>query len=57
MSFAHRFDAAEFDVLIERLGAEVAERIARDRPTLCDILLAAFTLDRDPLALFEPDAR
>ncbi|MFX0581192.1 hypothetical protein [Nocardia nepalensis] len=57
ISFAHRFDEKSIDTVIERLGSEIGERIADDRPTLCDLILASFALDRDPIALFDRASR
>ncbi len=52
LSFADRFDAESLTIVIEHLGPEVGERIARDHPTLCDLITASLLLGRDPLDLF-----
>ncbi|MEV0294521.1 hypothetical protein [Nocardia sp. NPDC050710] len=52
LSFAHQFDAESIYAVSDHLGPDVAERIARDHPTLCDLITASFLLGRDPLELF-----
>ncbi|WP_141808240.1 hypothetical protein [Nocardia bhagyanarayanae] len=52
LSFAQLFDAESIYTVSEHLGPDVAERIARDHPTLCDLITASLLLGRDPLELF-----
>ncbi|MEU8895480.1 hypothetical protein [Nocardia sp. NPDC048505] len=52
MSFAHVFDAESITLVRNELGPMVAGRIARDKPTLCDLIRVAHLLGWDPRDLF-----
>ncbi|WP_109527991.1 hypothetical protein [Nocardia aurea] len=52
LSFTHLFDEEAISTVRGELGAAVAGRLRRDKPTLCDLVRVCHLLGRDPVELF-----